>query len=218
MLNRRQEERLNKMATLVQTGFASGSPVIFDNDNLAGNLLLVLVYVEKQIADPVFTCEDDLGNTYIGLGIRISDDGNSYGELFYSIGIAAGTNAIRAHVLDGTTELTGIRVMCHEFSAVNSFSDNNFASGTGLSQNSGTVSAPADAFLFGYQFSNLTRGQTAIFTGTDWTEALLFGSPGPNGFTQYRNVTAAGDYASVTTSTVGKGGSCHWVEEVVVFV
>lgn len=205
------------MVTLVQTGFASGSPVTFENDNIEGNLLLILVYVERTIENPVITCVDDLCNEYTGLGVRVNDNANSYGELFYSIGCAAGTNAIRAHVFDGETELTGIRVMCHEFSAANEFHGNTFASGTGLSQNSGTVAADAGDLLFGYQFSNLTHGQTAVFVGSGWTEALTFGSPGPNGFTQYRNTDTAGDFASTTTSTVGKGGNCHWVEEVVAF-
>ena len=197
---------------LVQVASGVDAPVAFLSANTVHNTNVVMVRVETaDIA--IFSVTDTAGNIYTSLPIQhISAPFNVWSQLFYCLDIAGGANSVTGSAINSlSVPLTGVTCAVHEISGVTTKDANAAATGTGLSQNSGSISLAQNVeFLFGYEAANQLTGQASVTEGSGWTLA----QSNVIWLTQYRVTSSSGLYSSTTTSTVGKGGACSWIEEI----
>lgn len=199
--------------TLVQAASGVDAPVAFLSANAVHNAIVVMVRVET-IETATFSVTDSAGNVYTALPIQhISAPFNVWSQLFYCLDIAGGANSVTGSAVDSLSlPLIGVTCAIHEISGVTTKDANAAATGTGLSQNSGSISLAQNVeFLFGYEAANQLTGQASVTEGSGWTLA----QSNVIWLTQYRVTSSSGLYSSTTTSTVGKGGACSWIEEIV---
>jgi len=203
---------------MIQSAQGVDAPVPFPGDNSAGSLLVVFVGKPASISNgsAIITFSDSQVNTYVPLPVRSNVPATCWEQTFYCLSAKAGPNTVTATMTDGIlTPQTGVIVAVHEFPAGLAFDATSFATGTGLSQDSGGIAtAFPDELLFGSEMAGTTSGQTSVTSEASWTLAESFAGAG---LTQYKIVTSTGTYHSLTTATTGKGGSVDWAAKIIGF-
>lgn len=197
---------------LVQAANGVDAPVAFGSNNTVHSAIVVMVRAETSDT-ATFSLTDTAGNVYTSLPIQhISVPFNIWSQLFYCLDVAGGANTVTASAVDSlSAPLTGVTCAIHEISGVTTKDTNAAATGNGLSQSSGAISIAQNVeFLFGYEAANQLTGQASVTEGAGWTLA----QSNVIWLTQYRVTSSSGSYSSTTTSTVGKGGACSWIEEI----
>lgn len=190
-------------ANLDSSGSAS---VAFVSDNVAGDLLVVVVECSTDVTSTPYTISDSNGNVWVALPVRIFPTSFAFSQLFYALNCKVGPNTVTV-AMGSTPNL----IMLHEFSGVNILDVKAFALGTGLSQDSGPITTNFDnELLFGYE----SGSQTTVSPGVGWTQAQSLSAVG---LSQYKIVSAKGTFNSLTTTTVGKAGICNWAAEILAF-
>ena len=191
----------------VQSVYADAIPAAFSGDNVDHDLLVVVVFNDTAIgtADS-FTCEDSQGNVYVPLPFRTNNDDVTplRSQTFYCLGCKPGANTVTG---------AAFKTVALEFSGVDTYGESAAAFGVGLAQDSGNITTTKSlALLFGLELAFAGSGaQASAAVGAGWSLAQNAGS---YGLAQYKVVSSAGNYASTSTATTGKGGSVKWIEEI----
>lgn len=190
--------------TTENTNDAGGTTMTVTRTLTAGNAVIVAV----AWATTGVTCTVDHGEGAYTSARKQAFGTTDFVEVFYFLSVAGGATTITATF---SASATFRRMNGHEVSglAASGVLDQvNSATGTGTALSAGNITTTqADEYLFA-GFSHFT---SATFTaGTGWTAG---GTPGVDGFNEYRIPTATGTFTGNCTASA----SADWIAVVASF-
>jgi hypothetical protein len=197
---------------VVQSGFAIGSPFTFGVNNTLHNAILAALSTTDVLATSL-ELSDTQGNIYSSLPFRLNKTvaASLSSQIFYCLDINAGANILSGQAFDfnhgplGATDLIVCEVTLIKFLEIHAN-----AIGIGLAQDSGSIAVRAtESFLLGHEAG---KDQASLTADATFTEIAHISS----GQLQFK-VVGPGTYNSTTTTTVGKGGTCFWLEDIASF-
>ena len=202
--------------TFVQSASALGVgnvPVAFPLNNTAGNCIVLACAAYTAGG---MTLNDSQNNSYFTVIPFFNNLGNLQGQLFFAFNIKAGPNTVTF----APGAAVGSMASIHEFSGVDTLDGFAGANGVGNAQDS-TVAATnhAKELLFGFTIASATNGAT-ITNDPTYTLAeshIDISNTIVSFLTQWKIVSALGNYNSTSTTTVSKGGLVDWGAEIETF-
>ncbi len=193
-------------AATPQTSQSSVS-VTYTSAQVAGDTNILAIGWNNATSN-ITSVTDSAGNIY-QLAVPTASGSGVRQAIYYATNIkaaAAGTNTVTT-TFSAATPFVDIRAL--EYSGldpVNPFAVGTSAAGTGASANSGTVTAPAGALIFG---AGITGGVFSTGGANFTTRIITFDGD----IAEDRIVTAAGPYSA----TAALSGSAGWVMQVAAF-
>jgi hypothetical protein len=202
--------------TFVQSASALGVgnvPVAFPVNNTAGNCIVLACAAYTAGG---MTLNDSQNNSYSTVVPFFNDLGTLQGQLFFAFNIKAGPNTVTF----SPGAAAGSMASIHEFSGVDTLDGLAAANGVGnLQDSTAATTNHAKELLFGFTMASVTTGLTivndpAYTLAESHIDAL---STVVSFLTQWKIVSALGNYNSTSTTTVSKSGAVHWGAEIETF-